>query len=348
MTAPTWQNDLHAPTPSLHPLVDRFGRMHTYLRISVTERCDLRCRYCMPPEGIQLQPRTHILSLEEIEGLARLFIRLGVKKLRLTGGEPMVRRGILDLLGRLSRLQPYPDLGMTTNGVLLADVLPEVLAAGVTAINLSLDTWKADRFEQITLRPQLPQVLRSLDGMLASTTLRSKKLNCVMMRGVNDDELLDFVAFTRDHDLSVRFIEYMPFSGNGWDGSKLLPYQEMLRRIREVYPLEPLEAESRHDTASRFRVPGFKGTLGFISSMTDHFCGGCNRIRLTADGNLKNCLFDHGEVSLRDPLRAGADEEALISLIAQALQRKFAHHGGHETPEGIALDPGRSMIQIGG
>lgn len=347
MEDPTTTPAALKPAAPPHPLVDRFGRHHSYLRISVTDRCDLRCRYCMPPEGVQLQPREQILTLEELEALARLFVRLGVRKIRLTGGEPMVRRGIVDLLGRLAKLPERPELGLTTNGVLLADALPEVLSAGVTAINLSLDSWRADRFAQITLRDKLTQVLRSLEGILAAP-LRSRKLNCVVMKGVNDDELLDFVAFTREHDLAVRFIEYMPFAGNGWDLSRLLPYQEMLRRIRERYPLEPLGPESRHDTATRFRIPGFKGTIGFITSMTQHFCAGCNRIRLTADGHLKNCLFDHGELSLRDPLRAGASEQDLIDLIALALQKKHAHHGGHETPESIARDPGRSMIQIGG
>ncbi len=168
------------------------------------------------------------------------------------------------------------------------------------------------------------------------------------MRGINDDELLDFVSFTRENNIAVRFIEYMPFSGNGWDTNRLFPFREMLERIRDQYDLIPVEREHLSDTATRFRVPGFVGTLGFISSMTDHFCATCNRLRLTADGNIKNCLFDNGEIRLRDPMRAGAGDDALRELIQLSVRRKFAHHGGHETPELLALDPGRSMIQIGG
>ena len=328
-------------------LVDTFGRRHTYLRISVTDRCDLRCRYCMPPEGIQLQPRSEILTIEEIIRLARLLVDEGVNKIRITGGEPMVRRGIDQLLHALGHLDGVKDLGITTNGVLLSDRMDMIRRAGVTQLNLSLDTWRRERFHQITLRDQFDAVRKTLDLALEAR-FQSLKLNCVVMRGINDDELLDFVSFTRENNIAVRFIEYMPFSGNGWDTNRLFPFREMLERIRDQYDLIPVEREHLSDTATRFRVPGFVGTLGFISSMTDHFCATCNRLRLTADGNIKNCLFDNGEIRLRDPMRAGAGDDALRELIQLSVRRKFAHHGGHETPELLALDPGRSMIQIGG
>lgn len=331
----------------LSPLQDRHGRIHTYLRISITERCDLRCQYCMPPEGIMLQPRAHILTLEEIERLAALFVRLGVRKIRLTGGEPMVRRGIEQLLERLGQLEGLDSLGLTSNGIVLSQKLPQLLQAGLTHLNLSLDTWKADRFARLTLRDEFVAVRRCLDLALAAP-LRALKLNCVVMAGVNEDELLDFVAFTQHHALEVRFIEYMPFSGNGWDTSKLFTYAQMRARIAERYDLEPVRSERGSETASLFQVSGFKGRVGFITSMTDHFCATCNRLRLTADGNVKNCLFDNGEISLRDPLRSGASDEALEALIRTSVERKHARHGGHASPEAIALDPGRSMIQIGG
>jgi len=330
-----------------HPLVDYFGRIHSYLRISITDRCDLRCKYCMPAEGIVLQPRAQILTLEEIERLARLLVKLGVTKIRLTGGEPMVRKGILGLMRSLGRIPGVRELGVTSNGVLLADQVPQVVEAGVTHLNLSLDTWRADRFLQITRRDDFARVRRCLDQALVGG-FKSVKLNCVVMAGVNDDELWDFVAFTREHPISVRFIEYMPFSGNGWDFGHLFPYLKMKARIEERFTLAPLPRSNRNDTTTLFQVPGHAGTVGFITSMTEHFCGTCNRLRLTSDGNIKNCLFDNGELGLRDPLRAGASDEALEAIIRESVRRKFEHHGGHETPDLIALDPGRSMIQIGG
>lgn len=338
---------LYPQKPSSGPLVDTFGRLHSYLRISVTDRCDLRCQYCMPPEGIDLQPRSQILTLEEIERLAGILVRLGVTKIRLTGGEPMVRKGVVRLMQKLSALPGLTSLGLTSNGVLLADQLPAVLEAGVKHLNLSLDTWHPDRFHRITRRDDFAQVRRCLDQSL-SLGFRSVKLNCVVMAGVNDDELWDFVAFTRDHDLSVRFIEYMPFSGNGWDHGHLFSFQQMLTRIEERFELKPLPRSNHNDTTTLFQVPGFRGTVGFITSMTDHFCSTCNRLRLTSDGNIKNCLFDNGELGLRDPMRAGASDDELEAIIRESVWRKFAHHGGHETPDLIALDPGRSMIQIGG
>ncbi|MFM7201459.1 MAG: GTP 3',8-cyclase MoaA [Myxococcota bacterium] len=331
----------------LSPLRDGFGRIHSYLRISITERCDLRCQYCMPPEGIQLQPRAHLLTLEEIERLASLLVRLGVNKIRLTGGEPMVRRGVEQLVERLGQLQVLESLGMTSNGILLSERLPQLIKAGLTHLNLSLDTWHPERFAQITLRDQFLAVQHCLSQALEAP-LTSLKLNCVVMAGVNDDELFDFVAFTQDHALEVRFIEYMPFSGNGWDTSKLFTYAQMRARIAERFELVPVHTPRANETASVFQVPGFKGRVGFITSMTDHFCATCNRLRLTADGNIKNCLFDNGELSLRDPMRAGADDAELEKLIRLSIARKHARHGGHSSPEAIALDPGRSMIQIGG
>jgi len=300
----------------------------------------------MPAQGIPLQPRAEILDIEEIHRLARLLVSAGVTKIRVTGGEPLVRKGIEPLLKGLSDLG-VKSLGMTTNGVLLSRRLEAVLAAGVTHINISLDTFRPERFAFITRRENFELVMHAIDRALAAP-LRAVKLNCVLMRGFNDDELSTFVEFTRTRAIGVRFIEYMPFNGNEWDFSRLYPFSQMMETLEARFDLVPMTPESPNETAVVYQVPGYAGTVGFISSMTQHFCASCNRLRLTADGNLKNCLFDNGEVSLRDPMREGATDDELMAIMRSAVQRKFAHHGGHESPERLAQDPGRSMIQIGG
>jgi molybdenum cofactor biosynthesis protein A len=327
----------------VHPaLVDTFGRAHTYLRIALTERCNLRCVYCMPEEGVPQRPREELLTLEEIHELARLFVRLGVRKIRLTGGEPLVRRGVEELVARLRAMPELETLAMTTNGLLLAEKLPALHRAGLDQLNISLDSFDPVKFSLIARRPGLERVLEGIE--LAIALGYRPRINCVVLRGINDDEVLDFVAFARTRPVEVRFIEYMPFEGNRWTTDRLVPYGELLERIGSFYRLEPL-AGGPHDTAKRFRIPGFVGTIGFITSMTEHFCSTCNRLRLTADGHLKVCLFGPQEVSLRDALRAGASEEDLVALIDAAVKRKKAHHAGMEVLPHI---PNRPMILIGG
>lgn len=326
------------------PLTDAFGRRHTYLRISLTERCNLRCRYCMPEEGVALSPRDHLLTFEEIERLARLFVQHGVDKIRLTGGEPLVRKDVEVLVERLGALDGLRTLALTTNGLLLPRKLPRLHAAGVNLLNISLDTLRADRFEAITRRRGLELVLRALDEAVAYG-YDPVKVNCVLLRGVNDDELSDFVALTEDRPLEVRFIEYMPFDGNGWNDGAFMPYAEMIERIEQRYPALERVQDGANDVSKTYRVPGFRGRVGFITSMSEHFCGTCNRLRLTADGHLKVCLFGPAEVSLRDALRGGASDEALAEIVGAAVQRKKAAHAGMHD---LAQQPNRPMILIGG
>ncbi len=330
-------------------LVDRFGRRHTYLRLSLTERCNLRCRYCMPAEGVPLTQKDHLLTTPEIIRLARLFVGMGVEKVRLTGGEPLVRKDAETVVEALGAMPGLHTLALTTNGLLMERKLDRLHRAGVTHLNLSLDTLRADRFEWLARRPGLDKVLAALDLALDYGYADERlKVNAVVMRGINDDELVDFVALTEALPIEVRFIEYMPFDGNGWANDKLVPYAEMLDRIGERFPLERLD-DGPHETARTFRVPGHTGRIGVIASMTAPFCAGCNRLRLTADGALKVCLFGQAEVSLRDRMRAGATDDDLRATIHAAVQRKKATHDGIEgIADAARRAENRPMILIGG
>ena len=325
-----------------HILDDGFGRRHTYLRISLVEHCNLRCRYCMPEDDLDWTPSSQLLTQEEILRLARLFVRCGVEKIRLTGGEPLLREGVEDIAAAIGRLPGLRTLAITTNGLLLPKKIDRLTAAGVMSYNISLDTLREDRFETITQRRGLPLVLRAIETALQRNV--QLKVNCVMMRGFNDDELLDFAEWTRDVPIAVRFIEFMPFDGNQWDESRLFTYRAMLDVLRATYPLERLFT-GPSDVAREYRIPGFLGTLGFITSMTENFCEGCNRLRITADGSLKVCLFGRAEVSLRDAMRAGATDHDLEDIISRAVGRKRARHAGMHA---IASNPDRPMITIGG
>lgn len=324
-------------------LVDTFGRVHTYLRISLTERCNLRCTYCMPEDGVELSPKSHILTFEEIERLAKLFVNAGVNKIRLTGGEPLVRKDVELLVERIGRIPGVETLAITTNGLLLPKKLPRLQAAGVNLLNISLDTLDAHKFEQITRRRGFDRVLDAIEDAV-QLGYDPVKVNCVVMRGINDDELEAFVALTEEPPIEVRFIEYMPFQGNGWNDAKFIPYAEMLGRLENRYTLIRC-ADGPTDTSKTFQVPGFRGRVGFITSMSDEFCSSCNRLRLTADGALKVCLFGNAEVSLRDLIRAGAGDDELMEAIENAVRRKKkAHAGLHQL---VDLE-NRPMILIGG
>lgn len=325
------------------PLIDRHGRVHDYLRISVTDRCNLRCRYCMPPEGIAWQPRERILTYEEFARLGRLFVEMGVTKIRLTGGEPLVRRDIEELIVALGQLSGVQAIGLTTNGVTLAPRLEALQSAGVTHLNISLDTLRRDRFETLTLRQDFDAVVAALDAALAQGFERVK-LNVVVMGDVNDDELIDFVKMTAGRPLGVRFIEYMPFAGNGWTAASVVSYATMRRTIEEHYTLVPV-ATHPTDVAREFRVPGFAGTVGFISSMTDDFCGTCSRVRITADGHIRPCLHDNAETPLLVLLRSGGSDDDIVSAIRSAVYDKVEKHAPGEQ---LVQLGNRSMIQIGG
>jgi len=331
------------------PLVDSHGRIHNYLRISLTERCNLRCTYCMPEKGVDLTPNSDLLTDDEIVRIASVFVERGVDKIRLTGGEPLLRPSIIDLCGRLRNLG-IRDLAITTNGILLKRKMEPLVESGVNLLNVSLDTFVPAKFELITRRRGFEQVLASIKRATELPGLERVKVNCVMKRGVNDDELLDFVEFTRDLDLEVRFIEFMPFDQNKWKSKAILPYYEMVDMIRERWPeFTRTRVHDGANTVSKtWQVPGFVGRVGFISSMTDQFCGTCNRLRLTADGSMKACLFGTDEVSLRDKLRSGAGQEDLVETIEAVLGRKHAKLGGHDSPESIAEGVNRPMVKIGG
>ncbi|XP_053769451.1 molybdenum cofactor biosynthesis protein 1 isoform X3 [Desmodus rotundus] len=308
-------------------LTDRFGRQHSYLRISLTEKCNLRCQYCMPEEGVPLTPKTDLLTTEEILTLARLFVKEGVDKIRLTGGEPLIRPDVVDIVAQLHQLEGLRTIGVTTNGINLARLLPQLQKAGLSAINISLDTLVPAKFEFIVRRKGFHKVMEGIHKAI-ELGYSPVKVNCVVMRGLNEDELLDFVALTEGLPLDVRFIEYMPFDGNKWNFKKMVSYKEMLDTIRQQWPeLEKLP-EEESSTAKAFKIPGFRGQVSFITSMSEHFCGTCNRLRITADGNLKVCLFGNSEVSLRDHLRAGASEEELLRIIGAAVGRKKRQHAG--------------------
>lgn len=272
-------------------LTDRFARSHTYLRISLTERCNLRCLYCMPLDGVPLTPTDELLTSDEVQRVARLFVRQGVNKIRLTGGEPTVRKDLGDIIGALSDLRSdgLKQIGITTNGITLPRHLGHLVANGLTHLNVSLDTLDPLKFELMTRRPAqgLEKVLSGIDLALA-IGVENVKVNVVVVRGLNDgQDVLDFVEWAKDRSVVVRFIEYMPFDGNRWRPEKLVPYTQLLANIEARYGGLDKIKDDANDTSKHWRVPGHKGSIGFITSMTDHFCGTCNRLRITADGNLK-------------------------------------------------------------
>ncbi|KAI4498821.1 hypothetical protein M0802_005996 [Mischocyttarus mexicanus] len=307
-------------------LTDSFKRRHTYLRISITERCNLRCTYCMPVEGVKLTAKDGILTTDEIIRLADLFTKEGICKIRLTGGEPTVRKDIIDIVAELKKLKNLKQIAITTNGLTLTRQLPALQRAGLDALNISLDTLKPDRFEQFTRRKGWAKVMASID-LAVQLGYNPVKVNCVVMRGFNDDELVHFVDMTKDRPLDIRFIEYMPFDGNKWKENKMISFSEMKKIIRQTYPEFQALPNKLNDTSKAYKVPSFVGQVGFITSMTNNFCSSCNRLRITADGNLKVCLFEgESEVSLRDALRNGSSEEDLKNIIHKAVWGKKKQH----------------------
>ena len=325
-------------------LTDSLGREHSYLRISLTDRCNLRCTYCMPQDGYPVLPSSEIMSYEEILQLAYYFTSWGVNKIRLTGGEPLVRKDVVNLVERLSLMVPEVELGLTTNGVFLAPLAKKLKEAGLHKLNISLDSLLPKRFAQITRRDEWQKVW---DGILVALEqdFSEIKINVVLIRGVNDDEILDFVELTRHMNLQVRFIEYMPFAQNEWEQNKIMSYQEILELISQKYEFEPLNQNSAHIVAQTFQIEGFKGSFGVIASMTETFCSDCNRIRLQADGGFKNCLFSPAQNNLKDALRAGASEEDLAILVQESLWNKKIEHSDSAF---LADEVGASMVGIGG
>jgi len=324
---------------------DRFQRNINYLRISLTDRCNLRCVYCMPPEGVQWLPHSEVLTIEEIVEVVNAGVQVGIRKVRLTGGEPLVRRGIIDLIRRLNDIPEIDDIAITTNGILLGDMASDLKAAGLKRVNISLDTIDPARFRRITRCGDLNLVLRSIDKAL-EYGLEPVKINTVAMRGFNDDELVDLAKLTLDKPLHVRFIELMPIgTSDDWSHVKFISSQEISELISGT--LGTLEDEKRipgSGPARYCRLAGAQGTIGFISAMSNHFCSTCNRMRLTASGQLRPCLFCGREVDLKQVLRSGGGQDELVRIFEEAILSKPDSHDMTTSWE----KEDRVMSQIGG
>jgi cyclic pyranopterin phosphate synthase len=325
-------------------LTDRFGRVHRDLRISITDRCSFRCTYCMPAEGLAWLPKSEILTFEEITRLLRLFVRLGVRSVKITGGEPTVRADLPDLVRMLREAAPDIDLSMTTNGVLL-DRLAEPLArAGLDRATISLDSLLRHRFEEMTRRDALDRVLAGIAAAV-DAGLTPVKINCVVIGGTNDDEVVEFARWSRQHGHAVRFIEYMPLDAErAWERAKVVPSSRILAAIDAVFPLASEGPDHEPATSYRF-ADGAPGGIGVIASVTEPFCESCNRLRITAEGEVRSCLFALQETDLRGPMRAGASDEELEALIRADVWGKWS---GHRINHPDFVQPERSMSAIGG
>jgi cyclic pyranopterin phosphate synthase len=336
-------------------MVDRFGRIATDLRLSLTDRCSLRCAYCMPPEGLPWLPKAELLTDDELVRLVAVAVGLGVTSVRLTGGEPLLRPGVPALVGRLAALRPRPELSLTTNGLLLGRDAEALAAAGLDRVNVSLDTLDPARFRAITFRDRHPDVLAGL-AAAGAAGLRPVKVNAVLLRGINDDEAPSLLAWALRHGYALRFIEQMPLDAqHSWDRTRMVTADEVLASLREVYELSPVAAPGRGSAPAEtfvVRDGPDRGdwrldppTVGVIGSVTRPFCAACDRVRLTADGQVRNCLFATAESDLRSPLRAGASDEELADRFVAAVAGKRAGHGIDDPG---FLQPARPMSAIGG
>ena len=323
-------------------LVDGFGRVHRDLRISVTDRCNLRCTYCMPEEGLQWLPRADLLTFEEISRVARIMVEhYGIDSIRITGGEPTVRAKLSTLVEMLATL-PI-DLSMTTNGISLPLIADDLFEAGLQRINISCDSLRADRFAELARRNVLPRVLEGIDAAIR-VGFDPVKVNCVLISGVNDDEIADFVAFGQAKGVEIRFIEFMPLDADKrWSNSKVITAAEIRKRINDISPIEPISRTSA--PATRYRFLNGEGSIGIIASVSESFCSSCDRVRLTADGQFRNCLFTNSETNLRKLLRRSASDEEIAAAIASSVSTKWA---GHQINQVNFVRPRRLMSQIGG
>ncbi|OIQ60007.1 cyclic pyranopterin monophosphate synthase [Moorella thermoacetica] len=321
---------------------DTFHRQINYLRIAITDRCNLRCRYCMPATGVPLKGHQDILRLEEIVTLARVAAGLGITRIRLTGGEPLVRKNVVTLVRELAAIPGLEEISLTTNGIFLGTMAFSLKEAGLKRVNISLDTLKKDRYRYITRCGNITSVWQGILAALAAG-LTPVKLNVVITRGFNDDEILDFARLAREEPLHIRFIELMPIGTAAASGAGYVPAEEIMGRISRIYPLEPLPDLATSGPAVNFRLDGGRGSVGFITAMSNHFCSRCNRLRLTADGKLRPCLYWDGEIDIKGPLRAGAPEAELAAIFTRAVSLKPAEHcmknGWRQS---------RAMSQIGG
>ncbi|PWT76816.1 MAG: GTP 3',8-cyclase MoaA [Bacteroidetes bacterium] len=325
-------------------LIDSFNRIHDYLRISLTDNCNLRCFYCMPEENYSFTPSSRLMQAAEIASLAKIFVSEGVKKIRLTGGEPLVRKDASVIIQSLANLPVR--LAITTNATRLRENLEVLVAAKMSSVNISLDTLRADRFQLITRRDLFKTVYENI-GLALQAGIHVK-LNMVVMKGVNEDEINDFIEWTKFEPVHVRFIEFMPFSGNKWSSEKVFTWQQMMAVIGSRYTFERMKDEL-HDTSKRYSVPGHAGSFSVISTMSAPFCDTCNRVRLTADGKIKNCLFSKEETDLLTPFREGKD---ILPLIRKSIANKARQLGGQFDTDFEHLQAAnihnRTMISIGG
>lgn len=321
-------------------MIDKFGREINYLRISITDRCNLRCRYCMPEAGVSnLIPHSEILSFEEIIRLTKAAAKLGIKKIRLTGGEPLVRNSVNDLISKINEIDGIEEIVITTNGVRLAEMADDLKKAGLKRVNISLDTLDPKKFAEITRGGDLSKVLEGIEAA-KRVGLTPIKINTVALGGFNDDEFGDFIELTRDHDISVRFIELMPIGhADVGEGYGFISNQELIDRFPELVP----EPKKKFSVATEYRLPGAIGTVGFISALSNHFCAECNKIRLTSDGKIKPCLHSNEEIPMKPVLMNGTDEEVLAAL-AESIGHKVEHHMLNEGAAPIDRD----MNKIGG
>lgn len=334
-------------TEQTKEMIDQFGRKHNYLRISLIEKCNLRCTYCMPEHGIPLSPAKELMTAAEIGKFAEIFVGLGVKKIRLTGGEPLLRKDFREIAELLAA---FPvEISITTNGILLDRNLDFLNNLDIKHLNFSLDTLQESKFATLTRRTGFQKTMGNLYQAIAAGF--KMKINCVLMKGENDDEIVDFIRFTEDLPIAVRFIEFMPFDGNKWNMSKLVSEAEILGQVEKAFGKEKLISlpDEKNLTARKFKIEGFQGEFGIISSVTNPFCGTCNRIRLTANGRIKNCLFSNLETDLLKVMREGGNVE---ELILESIYHKKAVRAGMDSLEKLS-DPelhsqNRSMIAIGG
>ncbi|WP_339062027.1 GTP 3',8-cyclase MoaA [Tepidibacillus marianensis] len=333
----------------MNELIDRFGRKHDYLRISVTDRCNLRCVYCMPPEGVEFMPHSELLTYEEIEKVVKTAAKFGVRKLRITGGEPLVRKDLEVLIAKLSRIEGIEDIALTTNGIFLAQKAQALKDAGLTRVNISLDSLRADRFKEITRGGQLEKVLDGIDASFR-VGFTPIKINTVLMKGFNDDEIGDFLRMTIDQPVQVRFIEYMPIghADDNWkNGYMSLDF--VREKAKELgFELEESGAVFGNGPSENFQIKGAKGSIGFIHPISDHFCSNCNRLRLTSDGSIKPCLYWEDELNVKPYLDG---EEGLIQVFNRALEIKPENHEMAKVMnnEKLSNTPTmRRMSQIGG
>ncbi len=324
-------------------LKDSFNRTHDYLRISLTDNCNFRCVYCMPNEKIKTLPKSHLIQSSEIFDIAKTFVDLGVKKIRFTGGEPLIRKDFKEILNQLSLLPV--ELCITTNGFLLDEYIQDFIQSGIRSVNISIDSLNAERFFKVTQRNAFSKVWNNI--LLAFENGLHVKLNVVLMKNFNEDEVFDFVNLTKDLPIHIRFIEFMPFDKNQWNKDRVVSNQDVLHEVQQAYSLFKLE-DRKNDTDKKFGIFGHAGTISFISTLSDYFCGNCNRLRLTADGKMKNCLFGKDEFDLLKTFREGND---IMPIIQLAVQKKHAKLGG-QFEDYQTIDPeklsNRSMIKIGG